>query len=406
MKMDALLSTYPFLWRDEAFPLCHILSRRPFAMLDVENCNASGPWTFSNATINVKPRIEAMSEMFMFRGAVQTILQSRPGAQHHTEFNAEQKIAVQALDEFVKEEKHLKCLTDIWGKPIEERKESEIQAVLAVHVFGPLCPSADVRVDRRCNDCCPGCNTPVHKTDTSFGHNDGWHGYADIVVRHSQIKITQHEDAGASGDQPPAKRARSDSDESVSSITEVKSSSGEPYMPYGPLKLQAGSQSKDLSQILAQTIVNAFIQYKKNSSLKNYFIPCFLASEKFVTIHMYNPDHDLLVTQGEAMTLRKANSIDYDTILTIWLALNFDIFPAGVKGEHVGDLLDTQAKSGFFDQIKSCLNLYKQKLDFPTVESENDELPKSWLIEKTLQKSRKYWEKEFLLKKDADQDCK
>jgi hypothetical protein len=76
-----------------------------------------------------------------------------------------------------------------------------------------------------------------------------------------------------------------ESDGSFTSVVEVKTA----YMPNNPLNPRTGVHNKDLSQVLAQTIVNAFIQNRKFPDLKEHFIPCFLASENYITIHMYNP---------------------------------------------------------------------------------------------------------------------
>jgi hypothetical protein len=66
-----------------------------------------------------------------------------------------------------------------------------------------------------------------------------------------------------------------ESEGSFTSIVEVKTACRDHYMPLGQKKLLKGLYCKDLSQVLAQTIVNAFIQNKKFPDLKEHLIPCF-----------------------------------------------------------------------------------------------------------------------------------
>ena len=206
-----------------------------------------------------------------------------------------------------------------------------------------------------------------------------WHGHADILIKHSKVKVVKHVPVDICEndvDEPPRKKFRTDSggstpDESDGSCTSVREIG--PYMPLGPLKLQTGVYCKDLSHILAQTIVNSFIQSKKCPALEDHFIPCFLASESNITIHMYNPLYDILLTQGESMSLFSRGKLDIDTVFTVWLALNFDKFPAGLSNENVPETWQTYCgeSSGFQNIISSCLDIYRNDLVEPIVTEES-----------------------------------
>ncbi|MEW8548095.1 MAG: hypothetical protein AB2693_31720 [Candidatus Thiodiazotropha sp.] len=168
-------------------------------------------------------------------------------------------------------------------------------------------------------------------------------------------------DAGGSGDEYPHN----------TTVIEVKLSS-DSYMPDGPTKiafmdLDVQKSNKTLSQVLAQTIVNAVLQVKLNPGLNGCFIPSFLASDKHVTIHMYNPAYDHLITQDKAMPLWTAGSLnilDDLTILSIWMALNMHSFPKPILCQP--DNSEFFGKSDFHQLIgPEKLALYKEKLEMP-----------------------------------------
>ena len=76
------------------------------------------------------------------------------------------------------------------------------------------------------------------------------------------------------------------------------------YMANRPLHIpfEPPEPNETLSKVLAKTIVNAFF-YKKSKELRNYFLTIVLVPDKYVTIHMYNPDGDVLLTQADTMEM-------------------------------------------------------------------------------------------------------
>ena len=72
-------------------------------------------------------------------------------------------------DNFISSECHKKCLQELLKKKPQDRKQSEIQAVLALHLFGPLVANPELFVDRKCEEKCCSCGKQVNKGDTSFG---------------------------------------------------------------------------------------------------------------------------------------------------------------------------------------------------------------------------------------------
>ena len=83
-----------------------------------------------------------------------------------------------------------------------------------------------------------------------------------------------------------------------------------------------------VSQILAQTIVNAFAEVKKNEMLSSCFIPSFIATTRVIRITMYNCELDsLIMTDNLNIFINDKDKdileLDVSTILSIWYALNF-----------------------------------------------------------------------------------
>ena len=160
-----------------------------------------------------------------------------------------------------------------------------------------------------------------------------------------------------------------DEGEKITNVIECKISTSETYMPYGPQKLGKEFSNKNLAQILAQTIVNAFLQAKLKPELKNSFIPAFLISDVYITIHMYNPGLDVLLTQSDAMSIVTDDlTLNTDTMLSLWLALNMHNFTKSLPNEHIDNhILTGMPKSNFHKLMGqgSVLGIYENELDMP-----------------------------------------
>lgn len=148
--------------------------------------------------------------------------------------------------------------------------------------------------------------------------------------------------------------------------TSASEVSSEDYMPDGPRHISFIDviPNETLSKILSQTIVNAFLQVKRNNELQNYFIPSFLASSRYVTIHMYNPVEDVLLTQAEAMPLwLPSGALNHSSILSIWMALNMLQFSRCSPG--LGDQTRFYEKSNFYDLVRHKLTTYVEEVTMP-----------------------------------------
>ena len=192
----------------------------------------------------------------------------------------------------------------------------------------------------------------------------------------------EHSSSVEDADEPPVKKIKTENisaaagDAGGSTDTAVANTklakyklAKDGYMPHGPdripiINTDIKSDIKALSQVLAQTIVNAFLQVKVNPYLSSYFIPSFLASDKHVTIHMYRPFDDSLITQAKAMPIITNGELQSRTILCIWLALNMLNFPRGFPEQD--DQSEFFPKSNFAHFVgPKVLEIYKKDLQMP-----------------------------------------
>ena len=197
----------------------------------------------------------------------------------------------------------------------------------------------------------------------------------EITKDEEESSATQDYCVELESGEPIAKRYRdqlasvsSDDESSILTMVEVKLQSDDNYMPGGPerLKFDDCKQSATLSQVLAQTIVNAFYQVNEHPEFEGRFIPTFLASEKYVTIHMYNPTLDVLLTQQKAMPLWVAGErLDHATILALWIALNMHRFSKGLPNDSEDFESSLYQKSNFHTLNKDILKFYQKDVRRP-----------------------------------------
>ena len=177
--------------------------------------------------------------------------------------------------------------------------------------------------------------------------------------------------------QPPTRKRRKLDGEQAgenqfTDVVECKLQSSVNYMPGGPDKLSVRwCSDSTLNQVLAQTIVNGFLQAKLHPELKKSFIPSFLASESYITIHMYNPGLDVLITQSAAMAIFDADfNLNTTTLLSVWLALNMHNFSKAIPNDEVFEEqhpITRFPKSRFHQHMAhvSKLETYENDMEMP-----------------------------------------
>ena len=119
------------------------------------------------------------------------------------------------------------------------------------------------------------------------------------------------------------------------------------------------------SQILSEALVFGCLQKTLHPEL-NTFIPTVGISKENVVFYFYDSESDLLIESSifdifETLVLkRKRLSLAYDTILALWLTLNYKYLSSGVT-QSMLDRKDYRAK--FWDQLPADTeNIYKNML--------------------------------------------
>lgn len=186
---------------------------------------------------------------------------------------------------------------------------------------------------------------------------------ADIVLHKSVFKIAtealdnaeeESEDIeDLACESPPTKKRKTtdlNEEDNLSSIIEVE--------------FEKSRKNKEKSQAIAQGIVNAFCEARRDKSLHNKFVPSFFVTEKNVRIILYNCAVDVLLL-SEKLPIWKETEDDYslntNTLLQVWLFLNFEKFETNIPGY----LLENIPSSQFKDVVKNVYPIYLKKVSRP-----------------------------------------
>ncbi|OPL21144.1 hypothetical protein AM593_05912, partial [Mytilus galloprovincialis] len=262
----------------------------------------------------------------------------------------------------------IECNSKHLGKVKEAKSEAEIQAILAHHLFSKLAPTGKYAIDGRCTPIdlkkCPACKEDLDYGDTSIGNPAYWHGYPDILLEQSTVKVDMDENCETEDyewSEPLAKKQRlleqTNGVGGEGSVLTLK-----PFI-FTSCEDQFFKTEKTLRQSFAQTITNAFYQVKQNPKLQNLCIPSFLASDNNVRIIMYNCEQDRLYISEDMYLFNTLcdHGLNVGTIVSIWLALNFEHFQSKVDE---GDLTAIALKKSSFQEKlpDTVLSVYKHKL--------------------------------------------
>ncbi|XP_033752414.1 uncharacterized protein LOC117336140 [Pecten maximus] len=260
------------------------------------------------------------------------------------------------LLEFLREKKnHEKAIQKLLATTAvlsSGNKETHIMAGLAHHLFSQLVPGKKYEVDKYANqlpkECDCGCKAKICEGDTSVGSWRTWYGRVDIVLNHTiavafwKIKTNDAEEDNVDEDEPQRKRRNKETNDSCDICEEVETL----------------TDLKVLKQILAEAVTNGFAQVNKDkNTLSHLLIPTFGATADHVSICLYDPESDCLLHSNEELDLwysKEAGKLNVNTIIVIWLFLNFTIFTK----KQVAALLDLD-KSGIHDDLKEHLKYYR-----------------------------------------------
>ena len=116
----------------------------------------------------------------------------------------------------------------------------------------------------------------------------------------------------------------------------------------------------DRSQILAETIVFAFLQKKNNPAFDNYLIPTVAILKKDVLFHFYDPEHDILL-ESPPFNIQYNSQLYYPTILALWFTLNYKTFCTGITRGMKEHNFTADFLSSVSNEVKT---IYQEDLHF------------------------------------------
>lgn len=253
-------------------------------------------------------------------------------------------------------DKHIQCLRSLFT---EKTSEAKVKTILAIHYFQPLVPHSCHVIDRGSLATCEKCKEKIKYGDTSFGHKLVWHGVADIFLHKSVVKVSTEgyndcendsdDTVGISCASPAKQRRTSSSESEEDNLTSIEEDI-----------VQKTKKKKLQSIAIAQCIVNAFCVTKRDQTLYDRFIPSFLATEKYIRIILYNCSSDILLL-SEKLPIWKDTELDTQTLLQVWLFLNFETFEVLA----LDFIYEDMPSSKFRDVVHDVYSIYTEKATRP-----------------------------------------
>ncbi|XP_053391166.1 uncharacterized protein LOC128553991 [Mercenaria mercenaria] len=365
-----------------------------FSPVVMKGCNGGSSVSFSRAWISIEKKATKFSLVnyglpaaFLYEDGLRCLLNTM--LERKTEENNVKKRALDCIKKFIFEDltKHEECLAKLkqsTSHGASKRKKEYIQSVLAAHLFGPLVPeSADVNrcsIDRLSQKAtiCKFCQEKlVVIKDTTFGNYEVWYGRADMILQKSAIVVNKGSDtvsklfsgriATCSCQSTSSRSCTSESDQDSSSSSSDTCNCSEVEIK------SKGFEGHAQNQAIAQCISNAFY-VQDQSQLSDVFIPSFLANDNTIKIYMYCCSNDILL-ESESMPILRGDTINVATVITVWLAINFDYFDLrDLKSKEMAQKLHLASPKSMFKTLigAEALYIYEHKLHRPLDPKQTD----------------------------------
>ncbi|XP_063425952.1 uncharacterized protein LOC134709737 [Mytilus trossulus] len=334
---------------------------RRFSNVNIKECNAKENSSFSDAFVKFDSGF--CVPLFLFwQESICKLMERKILEKAKTKNDSR----FENLINFLEDENNRRHLM----KATSAGSESELQSILAHHLFAPLASSSKYLVDESkvYTQQCLACKKKLNVGDTSFGHAEYWHGHADILIGKSTVKVGKDlEDAKATEEssnrsmgEPSHKYMRRNNGQKYGSSRDSEDSDED--LDCSSLSVHLNEEGDHLPQIFSQTITNAFFESSKCSKLSDLFIPSFFATPDVISIHMYNCERDRLYT-SENMNIWSGDNYNIGTIVCIWFALHFERFQNKVPEEEF--TMRNVPKANFKTVVGDLLPIYEKNLTKP-----------------------------------------
>lgn len=112
---------------------------------------------------------------------------------------------------------------------------------------------------------------------------------------------------------------------------------------------------KEMDQLIAQTITNAFSQVNKTPALSGWLIPTIGCTLDHVTALFYDPENDVLLQSVDRIPIWGFNGLYIPSIVQIWMFLNFTFFTF----KDLADIYELN-RSNFHSHAKNRLKDFRK----------------------------------------------
>ncbi|XP_061197458.1 uncharacterized protein LOC133205635 [Saccostrea echinata] len=384
-----------FVNKNIELALTHLHKLR-FAVLELGLCNATRNVLFSDAVCKFdlvrverpdeesKRDVRSLNVNFssLFKPGIDFLTACQNTSNENIAgIDALKKDALSLLNSyFLNIDLHEQSLNKVTGKKNKKSDETDIKhtpptdtdftIAVAEHLLGKLAPGQSYHIDSRGkegNRC--GCEVQPSYGNTGIGHEEVWHGHADII-------FSPHH---------PENQSIAKCDLSLSStpgqeeITAVK----RPHLhvdenlEYADRKTNAEVKRRATwtsEEAIAQTIVFSLLQKQQYPNSPNCVVPSILISPDYVQIMIYDAENDILLCSN-FMDLYNVNAdgcLSSEAVVTIWCVLHYRIFCCGLQFENNDEA--NIYKSNFSRLAQEKWHIYSNCLknsvnEFPVVDS-------------------------------------
>ncbi|XP_045156229.2 uncharacterized protein LOC123522831 [Mercenaria mercenaria] len=197
-------------------------------------------------------------------------------------------------------------------------REVEWAGIFGTHIAKQLAVVQDMRMSdtgyEKVSVCICGCGNDLEYGDTSMGNKQVWHGSIDIFLGHVAIDVAWQ-------------------------ATDSSSTSA--------FELDTDNLDKYRHQLIAETIVFSCTRSKG-------LVPTIAVSREKLKVFLYDHESDLLFESKEfpLASFTKEKELPYQTILALWLAINYSLFGSGISPVY--------KQAGYFANFKPFITEKKK----------------------------------------------
>ncbi|XP_033728989.1 uncharacterized protein LOC117318099 [Pecten maximus] len=266
--------------------------------LQVVFCNPLGGYSFREAVVTTQEMLST------FNCYPDQATEENRATKRQKSISDEENIAFDLLDNYLKV--NAGATESSFDR---DQKEASITEVLNTHLFSHLAVGDCVIDDNisTSGKCSCGCGVDVKRGNNFLGLDLTWHGNVNMMINGVlPLTVLEDEDNTFKFEEQDLK---------WSSTDDMKKDISELSLKHKTFK----------SQLIAETITNAFAQTNANVDLLGLPIPAFGCTPDKICVYSYDCKNDILLKKMDILKIDEEH-LTALTIVKIWLYLNFSLF--------------------------------------------------------------------------------